>query len=403
MNAVGIDVSKGKSTVAVMRPFGEIVAMPFDVNHTSSELSDLAAFISGLNGETRVIMEYTGVYYQPIARYLYDAGISVSVVHPMLIHNYGNNSIRRVKTDKKDAIKIANYGLDHWVYLTPYTPEEEIRLALKTYNRQYYQYMNLKVALKNNLISLLDHTFPGINSLFSSPVRKDGHEKWVDFVAQFWHVDCVLKMSEAKFTERYNKWCEKAGYKRSLNKAEQIYAFSSSLVSVLPMNDATKHLILCAIKEYNSISETLAMLKVEMQRIASQLPEYDVVMSIYGVGEALGPQLMAEIGDVRRFHSKQSLVAYAGVDAPPFQSGKFEAKKRSISKRGSPLLRKELFQLMACLMQNAPADDPVYQFLDRKRAEGKHFYVYMIAGCNKFLRIYYARVKESLEQLEQAC
>ena len=46
------------------------------------------------------------------------------------------------------------------------------------------------------------------------------------------------------------------------------------------------------------------------------------------------------------------------------------------------------------------ADEPKC-FLDKKRAEGKHYYVYMIAGCNKFLRIYYARVSEYLNSLEK--
>ncbi|MGF1919644.1 transposase, partial [Enterococcus faecalis] len=93
-----------------------------------------------------------------------------------------------------------------------------------------------------------------------------------------------------------------------------------------------------------------------------------------GVGETLGPQLMAEIGDIRRFNKKQSLVAFSGVDAPPFQSGTFESKSRKISKRGSSNLRKTLFQVMSCLLQTTLANDPVYQFLDRKRREGKHYY-----------------------------
>ena len=101
---------------------------------------------------------------------------------------------------------------------------------------------------------------------------------------------------------------------------------------------------------------------------------------------------MAEIGDVRRFERKQSLVAFAGVDAPPCQSGTFESKNRHISKRGSPRLRKTLFQVMSTIIQHAPADDPVFQFLDRKRKEGKHYYVYMTAAANKFLRIYYGTV-----------
>lgn len=109
---------------------------------------------------------------------------------------------------------------------------------------------------------------------------------------------------------------------------------------------------------------------------------------------------MAEIGDVRRFPHKGSLVAFAGVDAPPYQSGGFAASHRSISKHGSPCLRKALFIVMQVLLEHAPEGDPVSQFLDRKRSEGKRYYVYMVPGCNKFLRIYYARISEYLNALE---
>lgn len=402
MNAVGIDVSKGKSMVAAMRPFGEIVAKPFEVCHTANELKHLADFLKGLNGETRVILEYTGRYYQPIARYLHESGIFVSVVHAKLIHDFGNNSIRRIKTDKADSIKIANYGLANWNSLKEYTPEDNIRLLLKSCNRQYDQYMKLKVALKNNLIALLDQTFPGVNTLFTSPVRQDGHEKWLDFTMKFWHCEHVSKLPLEKFTEQYNKWCAKAGHLGGNAKAIEIYNLARRQVPSLPYNDFTKQLIKQAVEQINFISATLVAVKQEMQQLASALPEYDVVLAMHGVGQVLGPQLMAEIGDVRRFPRKQSLVAFAGVDAPPFQSGAFEVKGRSISKRGSPPLRKALFQVMSCLLRASPTDDATFQFLDRKRSEGKRFYVYMVAGCNKFLRIYYARVKEYLNKSDAA-
>ena len=80
MNAVGIDVSKRKSMIAIMRPLGEVVATPFEVGHTAAELNELAKFILKISGETRVVMEYTGVYFEPIARALYDAGLCVSLV-----------------------------------------------------------------------------------------------------------------------------------------------------------------------------------------------------------------------------------------------------------------------------------------------------------------------------------
>ena len=131
MNSVGIDVSKGRSTVAAMRPFGEVIISPFEVCHTDSELSELARRLKSLDGETRVVMEATGNYHLPVAQALHDAGLYVSVVNAKLVHSYGNNELRRVKTDKKDAVKLANYGLDRWLSLPRYIPEENTRLLLK--------------------------------------------------------------------------------------------------------------------------------------------------------------------------------------------------------------------------------------------------------------------------------
>jgi Transposase IS116/IS110/IS902 family. len=110
---------------------------------------------------------------------------------------------------------------------------------------------------------------------------------------------------------------------------------------------------------------------------------------------------MAEIGDVRRFYAKKALIAFAGLDSSPNQSGAFESKSRSMSKCGSASLRKTLFQVMSVVLQNAPPEEPVFQFLDKKRAEGKHYGVYMMAAANKFLRIYYARTKEYLTNSDE--
>ena len=391
MNCVGIDVSKGKSMIAVMRPFGEVVVSPFEVRHTANELSELAGLLKSLDGETRVVMESTGNYHAPVAWLLHDAGLYVSVVNAMLVHDYGNNSLRRAKTDKKDAVKLANYGLDHWLTLPRYIPEEDTRLMLKICYRQYQQYSKVQTMLKNNLISLLDTTFPDANRLFTSPPRADGSEKWVDFVATFWHCECVCGRSEKAFTTQYNF---------SEDKALDIYASACRHFGVIPKTDTAKLLVEQAISQLQTTSSALAALKQEMQSLAASLPEYPVVMGMFGVGPTLGPQLLAEIGDVRRFHSKKALVAFAGIDAPPYQSGQIDVRSRSISKRGSASLRRTLFLVMSVILQCAPIDEPVYQFMDKKRSEGKPYRVYMMASANKFLRIYYASVKAYLESLE---
>lgn len=244
MNAIGIDVSKGISTVAVIRQFGEIVRMPFDVVHATKELNELADFILSIDGESRVVMENTGRYSEPIANTLVEAGIFVCVVNAKLIHDYGGDTIRRDKNDDIDSLKIAGYCLDKWTKLSRYRPEEELRKTLRVYNRQLGQYAKLKTMLKNNLIALLDQTFPDVNKLFSSPAREtDGHEKWIDFVRHFWHCEYVSSLSQRAFALRYEKWCRKNGYKFSASKAEKIYFESAGHFGTLPKNDFTKTLI----------------------------------------------------------------------------------------------------------------------------------------------------------------
>ena len=395
MNAVGIDVSKGKSTVAVIQPFGVVIAEPFDVFHTDSGLKDLVNFIKSLSGETKVVMEYTGTYYEPVADALHHAGIFVSVVNPLLIDDYDTNRVRKVKTDRIDALKIASYALDKWMNLRKYEPAETIRKTLQIMNRQCIKLNKILVMHKNSLIALLDCSFPNANTLFTSPRREsDGHEKWVDFVVKFPHVDSVAKLSLSAFKTKYQGWCKKERYKYSESKAEKIHAYVRTIVSTLPMTDAVRKMVSDAAKLLNSTLEALGTLHSEMDALASQLPEYETVMNMFAVGKVTCSQLIAEIGDVTKLKSGKSLVALAGIDPPPNQSGKENPKSRHISKRGSPALRKTLFLIMTIYLQLHPADEPVYQFIDRKRSEGKPYKVYMIAAARKFLRIYYARVKE---------
>ena len=401
MNAVGIDVSKGKSTVTIRKPGDVVLMSPCDIPHTQSAINDLIKQIKSLEGKTKVCMEHTGRYYEPVATWLSDAGIFVSAVNPILIRDFGDDSLRTPKTDKADSKKIARYTLDRWAKLKQYGIMDKTRNQLKTMNRQFGFYMAQKTAMKNNLIALLDQTYPGVNALFDSPVREDGSQKWVDFATAFWHVDCVRNMSLTAFAERYRKWCKRHGYNFSQSKAVEVHTGAQDLIAMLPKDALTKTMVRQAIDALNAVSASLERLKAEMQALAAQLPEYPVVMAMHGVGDSLGPQLMAELGDVARFTHRNAITAFAGVDPGADQSGTHEAKSTRVSKSGPPELRRALFLVMDCLLKTQPQDDPVYRFMDKKRAEGKPYLVYMTAGANKFLRIYYGRVKEYLASLEE--
>ena len=148
MNAVGIDVSKGKSMVAIMRPFGEIVSAPFEIKHTASDINSLVKLINSVEGESRIVMEHTGRYYEVLAHQLSEANLFVSAINPKLIKDFDNDSLRKIKSDKADAVKIARYALDKWQNLKQYSVMDELRNQLKTMNRQFGFYMKHKTAMK---------------------------------------------------------------------------------------------------------------------------------------------------------------------------------------------------------------------------------------------------------------
>lgn len=396
MNVVGIDVSKGKSTVAVMTP-GEGTIDPFEIAHDKDGFESLAGMVERLEGETKVVMESTGRYHVLLAEYLSSRGLFVSVVNSKLVCGFGNNSIRRVKNDRIDAVKICNYGATYWNELPRYESEEETRRDLRELGRQRNDLLKIRTSLNNQLISLVDVAFPGINVLLDS-TKSDGSTKWVDFISRYHSASNVAAMSLWNFRTSYRVFCRRNGYCHSPSKADALHAEAVRLSPGTRVSEATCMMLDIHAGQLQTVSRSLAQISTKMHELSERLPEYGIVMQMYGVGKNLGPQLMAEIGDVRRFHSKKALVAFAGIDPPPYQSGRFEAKSRRISKRGSPQLRKALFLAMTIHVRTCAEDQDVYRFIRKKMDEGKHYHSALVAGANKFLRQYYAKVKEVLVQ-----
>lgn len=395
MISVGVDISKEKSTVCILKPYGEIISSPFEITHTEKDLSGLADMLLRLDDETRVVMEATGAYHLPVLAYLKEKELFVSVINPLVMKKYGSTVLRKGKTDRLDSIKIANYGLDNWYHLADYKADNETYQELKILGRQYTHYMKMRIESMQSLTNMLDYTMPGIKAHLKGWNEASGKDKLSDFIEEYWHYDNITKKSEKQFTINYLKWAEKKGYHRSEEKALAIYAIAKEGIPTLPSSTpSTKMLVLEAVRVLREVNNTLKKILTQMQELARSLKEYRVVREMNGVGDVLAPKLIAEIGDIRRFYSGKALIAYAGLDTPPYQSGQFTGSNRHISKRGSSTLRKIGYETMKCLKSVKPENDAVYQFIIKKEHEGKPSKVAKIAGLNKFLRIYYARVKE---------
>lgn len=391
MISVGIDVSKGKSTVCILKQGGVVVKPPFEMDHAVENLDSLVSLINSLDEETRVVLEDTGHYHLPVASYLASHGIFVCCVNALRMKKYCAQSIRRAKTDKIDAVRIASFGITYWSELTGAYDAPDTYDELRFLSRQYYQFTAILVKAKVNFSNLLDQVMPGISNLLQN--QKDNH-KLTEFVDRYIHFCAILNMGEKKFTVDYCKWAKKKGYRCNERKAVEIFALAQNGIPSLPNSQSVKIAVREAIKMIHSTEESRNTILAQMQALCKTLPEYSVVRDMNCIGDVLAPRIIAEIGDVRRFRNKHSLIAYAGIDAPPYQSGTFNASERKISKRGNSYLRKTGYEIMQSLIKHKPGDDTVYDFIQKKRSEGKCGKEAMIAGLNKFLRIYYGKVME---------
>ena len=394
MIAVGIDVSKSKSTVAILDSYGTVLATPFNMAHTQPEMNALVSRLKEFDEPVTILLEYTGHYHYPVLKKLQDEGFPVCVVNPYQMKKYGDVEIHKAKTDKKDALRIATYALEKSYKLVPYSFMEQKYEDLKFLSRQYDQRIAFVAKLKVQLINLLDQTMPGITKFLALKSRNPEKSALMLFIKRYKSFDEIQRMGKTRFLSTYATLMKKTTDRHAPQKGLAIYELARDSITtrgedpyIWSAQDQCVDLLAAA---QNAADEIIT----QMQNIAETIPEYKVLRAMNGVGDRLGPVILAEIGDIRRFHSGKALNSFAGNDAPPYQSGQFESRNRHISKRGSSALRKACFEVMQALKLTKPQDDPVYQFILKKEQEGKPYNVAKMAGVNKFLRIYYARAME---------
>ena len=275
MISVGIDVSKGKSTVCILKPYGETLCKPFPINHCGKDLESLSQMILRFNDEVKVVMESTGIYHLPVLSYLKEQGIFVSVINPYAMNNYARNSIRRTKTDKHDALMIANYGLDNWFKLEEFTDSNEKYAELKILGRQYSHYMDQHVLAMQGLTHMLDYTMPGIKKMLAGFNETSGKNKLGDFVEKYWHFDNIASLKKDDFIEDYVAWAKEKEYCPNRSKAEALYDLAISGIPTLPSDTpSTKMLVLESVKALRDIDSCLMTIIARMKEVAKTLPEY---------------------------------------------------------------------------------------------------------------------------------
>lgn len=331
MFAVGIDVSKSKSTIAIIKD-GEIFTKPFTIAHSQEGILCFQNKLKNIEkSEIKIVMESTGIYHLSLLAALLENDYFVCVENAFLLKKYFDVYLRKAKTDNLDALKIAKYCFEKWHSLTPFSVSSEIYQELLFLSRQYDQFTSLKTKSKVQLSNLIDITFPEFTSCFN----EDNHQflLMLDILERFYHPSLVLKYTEKAFFNIIDKLAKKRGVRTSARISNYLYSLSHNILSARPQNSSTKLIIKACIETIRGLEEATENILTQMDEIASTLPEFNVVCSMTGVGKKTRSRLIAEVGDIRRFNNANSLIAYTGIDTPPYQSGNFHATERHITKR----------------------------------------------------------------------
>ena len=226
---------------------------------------------------------------------------------------------------------------------------------------------------------------PGITNHLK---EENGNHKLTDFVNKFWHFNNITKHRESTFITTYQSWCKKMGYQFSTNKATTLYHLAKNGITTMPCTSSTKMIVQEAVRSLRFQGDSADLILTRMLELANSLPEFKILSSRTGIGSKLAVRFIAEVGDIKRFRNKHSLVAYAGLDAPPFQSGIYEGRNRHISKRGNKYLRKTCYEMIKCLTSSAAyiEHDDVLDFVNKKRSEGFAYKKACVAGAKLFHR-----------------
>ena len=231
MIAVGIDVSKSKSTVAILNSDGTTLVKPYTMLHTQADMCALADYLRTFDEPITILMEYTGHYHYPVLKKLQQEGFPVCIINPYQMKKYADVEIHKAKTDKKDAIRIATYALEKSYKLVPYNSLEQKYEDLKFLSRQYNQRISSVSYTKVQLINLLDQTMPGITRILPLKSRNPEQCVLLLFIKRFKSFDEINKIGKTRFLSSYATLVKKTRDRHAPSKGLAIYELAANSIT----------------------------------------------------------------------------------------------------------------------------------------------------------------------------
>ena len=376
---VGVDVSKDSFSAAGLDGEGNECfcgSYSMDSDGFVKFLEILTAPCSDLQ-ELLVGMESTGCYHLNLFSFLTSQGIQAVVINPLLIANFAKRSLRKTKTDKKDAWTIAKFLVENREEISQLSISPDLQ-DLRDLARERESVSHLITASKAEIKRVLRTTFPELESVGDIFTRS-----MIRFLKEYPSARRV-KMARLKDLAKVLNQPQ-VGNKLSFSVEDILRAAHRSIAIVSPAKEVILQGKIATLLHLQERLDELTKLLTDLCQ-ATRVEDGKILRSIKGVGPKTAVPFLAEMGSIENFSSPKKLIAFAGMDPSVCQSGKYVGKSK-LSKRGNRHLRRAIY-LMASAVVSQNAFFKAY-FVRRKR-EGLKPQRALLATAHKLIRVIFA-------------
>lgn len=395
-SVLSIDVANGKSEVLLITEYGEVLIEPYEVKHCLSEFNLLKEKIDNFNlNDLTIFMESTSTYHLPIQKFFAKNNYNVQVINPILGKNNTRN-LRKTKTDIEDCYNLADLFFKNTVKIHTKNMND-IYSSMIELSRQEKHLTESLVRSKNRFKQIIANAFPEYIKCFTANYIFG--KTSLNFIKEFPHADIIKeKRIDALANNLYKSSKNGCSYNKCLSKAKKIKELANNSYPGIDVDSYEVNNLINIVDVISYNGSKLNDVKQDIVKLARQTPYFNIINSIYGIGETSTAQIIAELGDINRFENIKQLNAFCGLDPTIIQSGKSINYHGPISKRGNRNARKILF-ITCCSIIRASVlhnmDNEILLYYRKKQAENKHFKECIIACSTKLLRTIFAMCKNN--------
>ena len=395
-SVLSIDIANGKSEVLLITEYGEILIEPYEIKHCLNDFNLLKDKIDKFKlDDLTVFMESTSTYHLPIQRFFTKNNYNVQVINPILSKNNTRN-LRKTKTDIEDCYNLADLFFKNTVKIHNKNMND-IYSSMIELSRQEKHLTESLVRSKNRFKQIIANAFPEYIKCFTA---NDIYGKTsLNFIKKFPHADVIKeKRIDALANNLYKSSKNGCSYSKCLTKAKKIKELANNSYPGIDIDSCEVSNLINIVDIISYNDSKLNDVKQDIVKLAKQTPYFNIINSIYGIGETSTAQIIAELGDINRFENIKQLNAFCGLDPTIVQSGKSINYHGPISKRGNRNARKILFITCCSIIRSSVlhnVDNEILIYYRKKQAENKHFKECITACSTKLLRIIFAMCKNN--------